>query len=514
MSQSSLPDHHVHPTQSTNRHALPVRAGLIILLGLVAAQIIASLHVHFSSMALHDTMEALRERGYLTVPNSHVLHSLTDWKQAVLGGLFFTLSIGAFLTLLSLAASWLRHRFLPRGKALLAFFVAPWLVLLLALNSRGFLLMATLYALVIPPLVFSAASRWLFTKNRIGQYRLTFLQILAPLLLALLWGTQVDGSFFVDVRDYLLLPHSAGTKINDFYYRYTLYPAETFKSMDQKLLRAVYLGHLRSSAVSMALERELLKRDYLPVKEERLADLVIGEKNHEFLLQHGGKIILRVSPQQLLASPAGLLADFSRKTDHYRFFREFTFISLLIGFPLLLYLLLNALLFLLFIPIFSAVRSRMLAALLCLLAGMLLFLLFWQWRAQVVDESSLDKFLQTGDWRKQVAALKFIESKRLEVARYPGYRRLLGSSCPPEKYWLAKALGVSREPETFGELVSFLDDPHPTVVSATFQALAKRRDPAAIPIILARIEASTDWYQQWNAYKTLKALGWKQSRSE
>jgi hypothetical protein len=507
------PDHPLNPVQFKNRQSLPVRAALIILLGLLVAQIIASLHVHFSNLALYDKMQVLSEAGYLIVPNSHVLPGLKEWKQAVLGGLFFTLSIGAFLTLLSLAASWLRHRVLLRKEGLLLFFAVPWLALLLALNVHGFLPMATLYVLVIPPLVFFLASRWLYDKSPGRLCRPALFHILVPVLLATLWATQMEGSFFVDVRDYLLLPHSAGRKISDFYYRYTLYPAETFKSMDQKLLRAVYLGGVRNMAVSRALERELLKHDYLPVNEENVADLVVDEKDHVLLFQHRKEIMLHASLQQFLASPATLLTDFSRKTDNCRFFRKFTFISLLIGFPLLLYLLLDGLLFLLFIPVVSAGRSWELATLLCLLAGVLLFVLFFQWRAHVHDESSLGRLLQSGDWRKRVAALKFIESKGLEVARYPGYRPLLRNSCLPEKYWLAKALGMSRETETFGELVSLLDDPHPTIVSVAFQALANRRDPAAIPDILPRIEASTDWYNQWNAYKTLKALGWKQSRS-
>jgi HEAT repeats len=458
-------------------------------------------------------MQVLREAGYLIVPNLHVLPTLKGWKQAVLGGLFFTLSIGSFLTLLSLAAFWLRYRLLPKGKPLLPFFAALWLALLFAFNIHGFSFMATLYALAIPPLVFSVASRWLFEKSPDGLSRLTFLHILAPLLLAVLWATQMDGSFFVDVRDYLLLSHSVGTKINDFYYRYTLYPAETFKSMDQKLLKAVYLGRLRNTTFTLALERELLKHDYLPVNEERLADLVVGEKNHELIFQHRGEIILRASLQRFLTSPAGLLADFSRKTDNCRFFRKFTFISLLIGFPLLLYLLLDGLLFLIMIPFVSARRSWMLATLFCLVAGILLFLFFFQCRAQVHDERNLGPILQTGDWRARVAAFKYIESKGLEVSRYQAYRRLLKSPCLPEKYWLARALGASRDPETFGELVSFLDDPRPTVVSIAFYSLGERKNPAAIRMILERIVKSEDWYNQWNAYKALRALGWKQSRS-
>jgi hypothetical protein len=510
---TSFSSNPANPVQSRIWHSIPLRAAFVILIGLVAAQVIASLHVHLSNLELHEKMQVLMDTGYLVVPNSHVLPRLLDWKQAVLGGLFFTLSLGVFLTLLSFAAAWFRHLVLPEKKSLLLVVVVPWLVLVLALNIRGFSLMATLYALVIPPLIFSAASRWLFKKSPDRLRPLTLFHALSPLLLALLWATQMEGSFFGDVRDYLLLSHSAGTKVSDFYYRYTLYPAEAFKSLDQKLIKTVFLDNIRSKAVSQALERELLKHDYLAISKEKPAELVITERDHELHLQKGGVTVSSAKLQQFLPSPAAWLADFSAKTDRHGFFRKFTFISLLIGFPLFLYLLLYGLLLLVLSPFLSRRTSSVVATSFCLLAGVLLFLLFTLSRGAIRDEGQVARALQSTDSKTRVTALKFIYDKGLEITRYPTYRDLLNSSFILERCWVAKALGTSRRSESFKELLSFLDDPHPTVVSATFQALAKRKNPAAIPYILSSIETSTDWYNQWNAYKALRALGWKQSRS-
>jgi HEAT repeat protein len=47
-----------------------------------------------------------------------------------------------------------------------------------------------------------------------------------------------------------------------------------------------------------------------------------------------------------------------------------------------------------------------------------------------------------------------------------------------------------------------------------FSALGQRGDRRAIAEIKQRIETSDDWYSQWYAYKALKALGWRQSRSK
>jgi hypothetical protein len=503
----------VHPVQPGAQISIPIRTSLVVFLGLLTAEIIATVHVHVSNLTLYDKTQALKDAGYLIVPNSLILPSLTAWKPAVLGGLFFTLSLGVFLTLLSLAAAWFQHRVLQARRGPLLFYFVAWLALLFALNIRGLSLMSTLYALVIPPLIFSVASHWLFRKSPGGLNRLTLFHILSPLLLALLWSTQLEGSFFGDVRDYLLLSHSAGTKINDFYYRYTLYPAEAFKSLDQKLIKAVFLENLQSEPVAQALERELLAHDYLTVSEEKSAEIVITGTERELHLQKGGVTICSAKLSLLLPSPAPWLADFSARTDHHRFLREFTFFSLLVGFPLFLYILLYGLVLLLLRPLLSSRMSSVMAALFCLLSGILLFVVFFFWRGAVCDEGHIAQALQSPESGLRVAALKLIDGKGLEIARYPAYRKLLNSPSVPERCWLAKALGASRRSESFNDLLSFLDDPHPAVVTATYQALGKRRNPAAVPHILMRIETSKDWYNQWNAYKALRALGWKQCTS-
>jgi len=489
-------------------------AVLIILLGLLAAQVIATTHVHFSNLSMYERLEAFKTAGYLIVPNAHVLPRLTGWKTAFFGGLFFTLTVGAFLTLVSIAAAWLRYRALPSKKAIFLLLTIAWSASLVALNLRGASLPATLYLLIIPPLVFTAASKWLFPWPSTRPASGVLIHALPPLFLALLWASQMSGAFFVDVRDYLLLSHSTGTKISDFYYRYTLYPAETLKPLDRKLLRAAYFGHLENEVLSRSLQRDLLKYDFLPVDNETLADLVFREKDNELHLQQKGLVVLSTTLREFMASPASWIAAFSRETDRQAFFRKITFISLISGFPVLLYFLFYGSFFLPLRLILPPGKSAVLATLLCLVTGISLFLVFSLARTTVNDEGEIERALQSPNWRMRVAALKFIRKAGLEAARYPSYRASIESPSVPEKYWLAGALGASRQPDTFEDLLSLLDDPNPTVVSAAFQALGKRQNPAAVPHILERIRTSADYYNQWNAYRALRALGWTQSRSQ
>jgi len=76
-----------------------------------------------------------------------------------------------------------------------------------------------------------------------------------------------------------------------------------------------------------------------------------------------------------------------------------------------------------------------------------------------------------------------------------------------------RALGSSRRTSTYRDLLGFLDDPNAGVVSMAFYSLGQRKDSRAVPEILKRIETSGDWYNQWYAYRALRNLGWKQSKS-
>jgi hypothetical protein len=485
-----------------------------VILGLVASQVIATYHVYLSNASLYRTTALIRDAGYLVVPNAHIMPSLKEWGPAFFGGLFFTLTVGAGLSILSFSAAWSWSRLFRKTKSLLVFFLALWLACLVFVNLRGLTPMASMYFVVIPPLVFWAAERWL-TKNKRRQNGWTgLLHVLPILALAVLWGFQADKHLFLDLRDYLLLSNPAGTKINDFYYDYTLYPAEVFKSLRQKLLKTAVLENIPKEPVSRAFERELLHNDYLTLEPGLAADLRVRQSHDQFLLVHNSRTVLQTSLQGFVSNSASVLGQFSLKCDRYGFFRSFTFYSLLIAFPIFLYLFLHAILCAPLSLLLSWRVAMAISSLLCLLIGVALWAFYHHQSALPVAEGEVVQALKSETWQVRVAALKIIERKQMEIAEFPTYKALLSSPHVPERYWLTRALGASRQPETFTDLLRFLEDPHPNVVSMAFYALGRRGDRRAIPEIVKRIEDSHHWYNQWHAYKALRMLGWTQSRSE
>jgi hypothetical protein len=485
-----------------------------VFLGLSAAQVIATFHLHLSNARLYRTLVLMRDAGYLVVPNEHIMPSLQQWGPAFWGGLFFTLTLGAGLAILSFSAAWSWNRLFRKRKSFLILVLVLWSACLVSVNLRGILPMASLYFLVIPPLVFWAGAKWLPKTKRKRTGWTGMLHVVPLLVLALLWGSETDKRLFLNLRDYLLLSNPAGTRINNFYYDYTLYPAEVFKSLRQKLLKTTVLENIPKEPVSRALERPLLQNDYLIVTPDFPVDLRVQQRHKHLLLVHKNRPVLRTSLQDFVSDSTAVLEEFSSKCDRYALFRAYTFYALLLAFPICLYLFLHALLCAPLPLLLSWRATLVVSSLLCLFMGAAFWVFFHQQSALPVQEKALAQALESETWQERVAALRIIEQKQMEISDFPAYKALLSSPHIPERYWLARALGTSRRPETYTVLLRLLEDPHPNVVSMAFYALGRRGDRRAISEIVRRIEISRHWYNQWHAYKALRMLGWRQSRSE
>ena len=408
-----------------------------LIAGLFAAQVLSTLQVYLSNKVLYRTLTIVHNAGYLTVPNHQIMDHLLEFGPALYGGLFFTLSVGAGLSLLSFAAAWVWDRLFSRNTIPLIFLLFLWAGSLAAANLKGFSPMVSAYFFVIPAVVFWVTLRLMPPQK--GRhpclYRITPLIPIA--LLACLWGTQMDKHLFVDLRDKLLLSNPLGAKIAGFYYRYTLYPAEVFKSLDQKTIKTCNLEQIRKRSLKRLLEVKLLNYDYLNTGGDGEVDLTIREEGKTLILENRGEVILRTTANDFLSAPANILKQFSSETDRYPFFRQFTFFSLLIGFPITLYLFLYTILLWLLCRFFDLRASSAAASILCFSAGILLLIPVFLDKAVKIDKKDLSQDLEYGRWQEN----------------------------------------------------SPVDD------------------------LIKKIEESDKWYDQWRAYKALRALGWKQTGS-
>ena len=491
-----------------SRSLLPVAAGL------AAAQVIATFFVWQSNHHLLQAGGALRQAGWLPLPAGPAAAGLASFGAAFWGGLFFTLSIGAGLALSTWAALFVWQRLARGRRIVLCLSAIVWAALSVIVNLKGWALFPTLFVGIVPLATVLAACRPSRRDSAHSAGAHGWAPVATLILLTALWSTQFDRQMFTVIRDNLLLSNSFGSKINDFYYRYTLYAAQAFKAFEQQDLRT---GRIQGDEDPVQMQQfvTLLARyDVLATPGLETVDLILKVSNGGVALSSpAGGALLQTATGEFKHDPYHWLQRFSRIHDRNAGFRRLTFIGLLLGFPILLYLVVygavrrGAALFL------SASAATWAASFFCLLAGLLLFLPILGARPADLSPAELDKALAAETWGPRVAALRQIESAKIDIARYPQYRRLLSSPHVVERYWLARALGYSRDGESFKELLALIRDPHPNVACQAYYALGRRGRVEAIQPIRERMLQSDHWYTQWYAYRALRRLGWHQTPS-
>ncbi|MDO8941923.1 MAG: HEAT repeat domain-containing protein [Desulfobacterales bacterium] len=482
-----------------------------LLIGMGLAQAIATLQVYASNHRLFNQMATVAAAGFMPVPNPEVLPGLLSLGTAMAGGLLFTLSVGAGLAFLSTAAAWGWDGRAPRSRLAAAVPVGLQAALLLLMNSRGFDPWVSLYFIIIPPAVFWVTRRSLARRERPPDRWYVLWRVLPIVLLALAWSTQYDRSLFIDLRDHLLMSNTAGRSVSSFYYRYTLYPAELFKPLDQRLVRTVAWPDVDPPPPEV--RQTLIRNDYLPVAAAGDADISLRMEGERMLFTRKGQTVLDTTTTRFLADPRRAMAEISTQTDRWPFFRTFTFYGVLLAFPMALYCLLFAGLRMLTGFVAGDRRADVLCAAACLLIGLGTLAFFHSSRPPPPRADEMIAALGSAFWQTRVAALRETRARQLDVCTHPAYTAMLRSPHPQERYWLARALATSPSPAASADLVLLLDDPHINVRTQAVEALAQRWDRGAVREILKRLQTSQDWYFQLYAYRALRTLGWNQTVS-
>ena len=352
-------------------HCYPAPA---ILAGLITAQIIATLQVYVANRSLYLTLKAVGEAGYLTVPNLQTIARLQELSTALCGGLFFTLSVGAGVCLLSFAAAWLWDRMCVRKSAFLICMFFLWSAFVVAVNFRGFAPFASLYFITIPPVVFVCTLQWMPKNIRKRAIQNGILHLILLILLGLLWAPQMKNGLFINIRDQLLLTNPLGESIVRFYYRYTLYPANVLRPLHLKLMKTCSLEAVPDGRIKNTLLKGLSDRQWIPLRNHEDVDLIMSLRGKELFLEDGKGTVLKVPITDFPARSATVLKEYSNLTDRYHFFRRFAFYSLLMGFPAILYISLYSLIFFFVGRWIPRTRASLLCAVICFLTGVMLLM--------------------------------------------------------------------------------------------------------------------------------------------
>ncbi len=487
----------------------------VLCIGLLSAQIVATAHVYLSNLDLLQATEAVMRSGYLAVPNARVTARLDALGPAMAGGLFFTLSIGAGLSLATLIAVWLWDRAFRRRLRSAAMGVLAWTALLVAVNGNGWNAVATLYCVVVPLVTGVAAIQLLPRRTPLVSPGGVVWPVTAVVVLALLWSLVLDSHLFVNIRDYLLLTNPVGRSITDAYYSYTLYPAEAFKSLDQKQIRTCRIDDHLSAPLRTRLAATVRAHDYLPIPAGVPVDLAIRGRNaaDPLSLDNRQQTVMRVSSEELLQKTDAVLARYAARLDRNRNFRRLSLVCLLFGLPLVLFSVVFCAAGALPHLFLTLAVSDVIAAALCIVLGAALLMPVYRGHNAIAADGQPPPGLAGATTTVRVAMLRQACEARRDVTEEALRTDIAGSPDIAERYWLARSLACADDPRAAALLRDLADDPVPIVACQALWAMGQRNDRSAIPQLINRLASSPHWYIQMYAYRALRTLGWIQPRS-
>lgn len=500
-----------------------------ILAGLFFAQLIGTLQVYLSNHKLSMEMSAVIGSGYIPVPNTNITRHLDSIIPALCGGLFFTLSIGIFLTFVSIISAriWIRIQYgnAGRSKVFSGILVIIWCLILLLVNIDGIIWIPSLYFLIIPPMVFALKARTL--KNRtpqnIGTKLFTSFISLFLLAVILIGIRQSPADWYKSFSEKLLLTSSIGNHVLEFYYNNTLYPAHSFNSLTLKLIKTYRLEidriglNSRDSINPDSLKQIsgiLIKYDYLPITNGHDVDLEIRISGTQMDMLHNGRHIMTSPVIDFLKTPRTVLNKFSQQTDYFSLFRLWLLVSLIcipfISIYAFIYIPVNAIAGKLLInPWHHAIVP---STVFFLIFSCLILFLMPEDRRQV-EPDIIKNYFTSRDISKRLEALHAAVEGHIDLAETPSYKKLLNSPHLVERYWLAKTLGHMKSRETYEELLRLVDDQHFFIKYNAIHSLGRRGERSAEKKLLDIMKKSENWYVQLYTYKALRKLGWKQKRS-
>jgi len=465
-----------------------------VLAGLLIAQLLSTFFVWQSDLNLFQSMSAIKAAGYIPIPNEQVMPSLRSILPACYAGLFFTLSIGAALSLLSYAAVSILNR-LGRDKRASMFLVLFWIGGIVFSNLNGFSAIATSFWLIIPAVV----SFLTFRQNSVPSdhktnIRQIWIHSAMMLMIAAIGISQMNINVFLNFRDKLLLSNRVGLRLNNFYYDYTLYAAEAFKSPSQKLLRTCKLS-VDDKILKERVEKQLLYYDYFSI-DTAAADLEMNQAEAE----------------KFLKQPSQYLKNFSKAHDPHGFFRACVWLSIVVLPFLMLYSCIYGLFCMLRLCFRQAPRITGVVLLFCGIS--ILFGLFYPSGKPEKPVQRLSEAIISDNQHQRFAALRWIAvSGFMDIAEFD-VSKILNSPDISERHWLIRALGRSSSPKAYNIMIKLIDDPQFNIAYTAYAMIGKRGDSRAIPEILKRLPVSDNWYVQNYAYKALRKLGWHQGRSK
>ncbi|MGA1876102.1 MAG: HEAT repeat domain-containing protein [bacterium] len=535
---------------------------LATLTGILGGLFLGTWLVAESNGQLLAEQEIIARLGYIAVPGKSLFPEMRACSTCLAGGLFFALSLGCGYGCLCGFVLWISSFYQKRGYQ----YVRLGLLILLAAAPVADLLLGKggpdpavlLFFLLVPLVLWCAAFRLLppqsFHLRELCGYGILLVMFALFLGAVLLNTSLIDPESydpdFIEIRDRLLLPTKIGQKINEFYYRYTLYPARMIKPLHSRLQNVAALDSRNFPGNQLSNIQAVLRRcDWFPVVTDPRntlpaeTTLTSDTASEEVLFywQRGwpkrkgkrGEPVYRVSYQDFIRDPYRHLKNYSERIYSFELLRMSCGLSLFLVVPLALVLALFWCLLVLIRLFFrlSRISPNGTREAVVFSAVMLFGFGLSIWHGQ---GSPGQGFL----W-KRAPVLSDKPGPWWEIVRgnAPGDRLLalhrLNDILPPDsgpdfheeiifltrdrdpvfRRFGAEFLGklaFRNADEIIPVLISLLKDPNLNVAYTAAGSLGRFRNRQARDVLLEILKSDRAWYLKMKVYSALKSGGWHQ----
>lgn len=427
---------------------------------------------------------------FFFTPSYEILSSFLSFKNFFFGGLFLTLTTGIFLITISFFAGIIYLKF--RYKKTFLIFSITILALFLVFISKAYILF-----ILIPFFVF------FITVKLQPKFKIDLVVVL-PLLIAIFSPLLYQGeTLFLDVRDKVLLTSSYGKRINNFYYKYTLFPAEVVKSLKQKNLKTFCTKNIKNSDLEI-LKKKMKRHNFFHM--EKNCDLKIKFKNNRAAIYLNDAKAVEMDKSLIFDNTKKVLNQLYKKTDPKKIIKNITYAGFLTGFPFIVYFFFFNIINL-FISLFlKGKKSLYLTSFILLLIFSFTFKpVFFH---KKIDNLNFDEKIISSDKFERLDALKFAFKNKINIKNIEKH---IKSKYVPQRYWAI----LNFEVKSLNDLQTIFKMTKDESINIRCKAYEKLSDirnnkvlkSASKNFLVKDYPKIKDWYVQWYAYNSTKKLG-------
>jgi hypothetical protein len=465
---------------------------LAITSGLLTEHLIWTIVIFKSNLEIAQKSKAILTcTDFFISPCCFAAKGLEYISTAIYSAVFFTFTAGLFFIFAGIIAGFFYLKF----KNIKSYLIFIYMIILI---FTAFLLKNYSINLISSILCFVLTVKL--------KYKIYFskIYILPLLFMALIPFLYKGSSFFSDFRDKVLLTNFIGKSINNFYYKYTLYPAEIIKTPLQIQLKVFEIkGFTKDEEKKI---KSILKRyNYFELKNPKIQkDIRIIKQNKKIIILSNGKNYV-FDYKIFLSDYEKIFISISNKIEK-NILKQTTLAGFLIFLPFLIFYTLISFFNFLFGFVPGTKNIDILASLSFIIV---IYLLFFPLTKTYFNKNlTLEQNLSAKNKFTRIEALKYAYKNKLKI---PITEKCLNSSYDAERLWAVLNFDINNF-DDLEKIIIKTKDRNINVRCKAYQKLGsvsplnQRLYIKTSLFLKSDFKLIKDWYVQWYAFNFCKKI--------